>query len=428
MFESDADYAERIIQLDALVAKRQEELRKRHLEDAQRALGDIQTRIARLSQIARLYRRIFPTNDVTVTLGTYNANNQFFPITFEAKSLRLESRLNLEKDNARNLYNNWDKVVKTGYLSIDPGYRRALAMVKLEYPPVWQQGVTYTFNEVYHLGDNNDAIAFSPDGQYFATGTNRNVFIGKVGSGEKIWQTTVGRLGKCIAFSPVGQYLATGDGRNVTLWSVSSGTQIWKAKPASTASFSPGGQYLATGDGRNVTLWSVSSGEKIWQTTLGVRCIAFSPVGQYLATGDNSNVTLWNASSGEKIWQESESAYAVSFSPDGKYLATGGRAKVSIWEVNSGSKVREMEHRGNVNAVSFSPDGQYLAAGGRDRAITFYRIPTDITIEIKITKESVIQASSTIRNLAWSPYGNLISDGKKVYRTLLQPEEVKDVR
>ena len=399
MFESDADYVERISQLDALVAKRQEELRKRHLEDAQRALGDIQTRIARLSQIARLYRRIFPTNDVTVTLGTYDANNQFFPITFEAKSLRLESRLNLEKDNARNLYYNWDKVVKTGYLSIDPGYRRALAMVKLEYPPVWQQGVTYTFNEVYHLGDNNDAIAFSPDGQYFATGTNRNVFIGKVGSGEKIWQTTVGRLGKCIAFSPVGQYLATGDNSNVTLWSVSSGTQIWQeSESAYAVSFSPGGQYLAT---------------------------AYPSPHRH---GNVALVTLCNASSGEKIWQESESAYAVSFSPDGKYLATGGEAKVSIWEVNSGSKVREIKHKGTVYAVTFSPDGQYLAAGGRDRAITFYRIPTDITIEIKITKESVIQASSTISNLAWSPYGNLISDGKKVYRTLLQPEVVKSSR
>ena len=399
MFESDADYAERISQLDALVAKRQEELRKRHLEDAQRALGDIQTRIARLSQIARLYRRIFPTNDVTVTLGTYDANNQFFPITFEAKSLRLESRLNLEKDNARNLYYNWDKVVKTGYLSIDPGYRRALAMVKLEYPPVWQQGVTYTFNEVYHLGDNNDAIAFSPDGQYFATGTNRNVFIGKVSSGEKIWQTTFGGLGKCIAFSPVGQYLATGDNSNVTLWSVSSGTQIWQeSESACAVSFSPGGQYLAT---------------------------AYPSPRRY---GNVALATLWNASSGEKIWQESERADAVSFSPDGKYLATGGEAKVSIWEVNSGSKVREIKHKGTVYAVTFSPDGQYLAAGGRDRAITFYRIPTDITIEIKITKESVIQASSTISNLAWSPYGNLISDGKKVYHTLLQPEEVLAVR
>ena len=399
MFESDADYAERISQLDALVAKRQEELRKRHLEDAQRALGDIQTRIARLSQIARLYRRIFPTNDVTVTLGTYDANNQFFPITFEAKSLRLESRLNLEKDNARNLYYNWDKVVKTGYLSIDPGYRRALAMVKLEYPPVWQQGVTYTFNEVYHLGDNNDAIAFSPDGQYFATGTNRNVFIGKVSSGEKIWQTTFGGLGKCIAFSPVGQYLATGDNSNVTLWSVSSGTQIWQeSESACAVSFSPGGQYLAT---------------------------AYPSPRRY---GNVALATLWNASSGEKIWQESERADAVSFSPDGKYLATGGEAKVSIWEVNSGSKVREIKHKGTVYAVTFSPDGQYLAAGGRDRAITFYRIPTDITIEIKITKESVIQASSTISNLAWSPYGNLISDGKKVYHTLLQPEEVQAVR
>ena len=77
MFESDADYDERIHQLDALVKKRHDALLERYFEDMRRSVGKVR------DQIAGLYRRVFPTNDVTVTLGTYDANNEFFPITFE---------------------------------------------------------------------------------------------------------------------------------------------------------------------------------------------------------------------------------------------------------------------------------------------------------------------------------------------------------
>ena len=473
MFESDADYDERIRQLNALVAKRQEELQKRYFEDVQRFLGSTQTQ----TQIAGLYRRVFPTSDVTITLGTYDANNEYFPITFEVnlngENNRYESRLSLNKVDARNLYRNWDEVVKTGYLSIDPGYRRGLAMIKLEYSPIWQQGFTYTFS-VYHLGNNNVAVAFSPDGRYLATGdSNGNAVIWKLSSGKEIWRVALGNKVNAVAFSPGGKYLATGDTHNATLWEVSNGGKVWQRQNtySHAVAFSADGQYFATGDSRNATLWEVSSGTQIWtrqdayprpysrpsrafrggtaSTTPAptgrvpitywafFQAVAFSSDGRYLATGnthhytDREKVTLWEVPSGA-LGQEMKPGggiYAVSFSPDGRYLATGdNHNKVTLWEVNTGTKVREMKHAAKVNAVTFSPDGQYLAVGGDDKAITFYRIPTNITIETKITKEKVIGVSGEVTDLAWSPYGNLISDGKKVYRTLLQPEVVKGSR
>ena len=470
MFESDADYAERIKQLDALVAKRQEELQKRYFEDVQRLLGSTQTQI----QIAGLYRRIFPTNDVTVTLGTYDANNEFFPITFEVslngENHRYKSQLSLNKVDARNLYHNWDKVIKNSYLSIDPGYRRGLAQVKLEYLPLWEQGVTWTLDVGYDLGNNN-SVDFSPDGKYLATGgRNGNAIIWKLSSGEEIWRTALGNQVNAVAFSPDGQYLSTGDTRNVTLWEVSSGTPVWRmalGKQVNAVAFSPDGKYLATGDSRNAILWEVSDGRKVWQKQytypswsesgggfignyrMAVRhtpitasahfhAVAFNQNGKYLVTeSDGDQAVLWQVNSGQKIremqhninYPRSKSVNTVSFSADGKYLATGDvNKKINLWAVNSGHRLRQVEHEGSVNAVAFSPNGQYLAAGGSDKAITFYRIPANITIEAKITKEKVIGASGEVTDLAWSPYGNLISDGKKVYRTLLQPEIVRDVR
>ena len=471
MFESDADYDARIDQLDALVEKRRDALQERYFEDMQHSVGEIQ------NQIAGLYQRIFPTNDVTVTLGTYNANNEFFPITFKInlneEKRSWESRLNIKKDDARILYHDWDKVTKIGYISIDPEYRRALAMVKIMYPPILKESITWMFHEIYDLGDSNLVVSFSGDGKYLATGdTHGKAVIWKVSNGKSIWQTTLGTLVNAISFSGDGKYLAIGDNRSVTLWEVNKGKKIWQQQetyrydkfagnPGITQmqtglvkyfaiSFSGDGQYLATGDTRNITLWKVNSGRKVWQRTdsywydkfagnpgitamliswASFPTISFSGDGQYLATGDihqsgRNKVTLWEVNSGETVREmwHSRVVNTVNFGPDGKYLATGSNDKVMLWEVNNSTKVQEMESEGRVNIVTFSPDGQHLAVGGSGKTITFWRIPRDITIETRATRGKVIRASDKVTDLAWSPYGNLISDGKKVYRTLLQPE------
>ena len=459
MFESDDDYDKRINQLDKLVAQRRAKIRERYLEDIQQHLEDMQIQITRLS---RLYRTVFRAKPFTTTLGTYDANNEFFPISFETKIQRtntiqrINARLYLSKDNARNLYHNWDKVVKIGYLSIDPEYRRALTMVKLVYTPIWHDGLTWTLDEVCDLNDNNRAVDFSPNGHHLATGDATNVFLREVSNGKMVWkgqntylyytgwysyidmvhEQAIGYAGfDGVAFSPDGQYLATvDDDKSLILWKATSGRQIHEinyniGRVHSALCFSPGSQYLATGGNtQKVTIWETETGTEVRQLEHGsdINAVSFSPDGQYLAAGDDDGeMTIWKANDGTKMRQleHSNSVESVSFSPDGQYLATGDLgSKVTIWEVSGGTKVQEMEHQDSIYVTTFSPDGQYLAVGGDDKLITFYRIPTDITIKNELIKEKVIQASSVVKDLAWGPYGNLISDGKKVYRTLLKPE------
>ena len=63
-----------------------------------------------------------------------------------------------------------------------------------------------------------------------------------------------------------------------------------------------------------------------------------------------------------------------------------------------------------IYALAFSPNGEYLAVGSDDERIIFYRIGTDVT------RVKTISTTGKVNDLAWSPDGRLISDGKKVWQ------------
>ncbi|MCY3743403.1 MAG: T9SS type A sorting domain-containing protein [Candidatus Poribacteria bacterium] len=449
-FESDADYAARLNRLAAAVAQRRAELEEENLSSVRADRLEMQT------EISRLHRRSFFTNDVTATLGSYNANEEYFPITFVANNESVDARLYISRQNdAPNLKSNWDKVVKTAYISIDPGYRRALAQVKLEYPPLWEEAYTWTFHEVYPLDNNHSAVAFSADGKYIATGGTRVHTIWETSSGKELRQKGHNGRVHAVTFSPDGQYLATGDSLRLKLWQVKNGEQIWEKTKTyriwtgatshadfHAVDFSPDGNTLAAANDRSTFVADVNGGGNFWDRTRSYRiytgstryarfyAVDFSPDGQYLATGDSfSDAVIWDPNNDRLIQRIEHRAtvWAVAFSRDGQYLVTGDNAGyVSICEVSSGVKVQEIKHDGGwVGAVVFSPDGFYFAVGDQNGLITIYQMPQgEINIDSEITKVRTIKTSQGVSDLAWHPSGNFISDGRKVYRTFLPSEVV----
>ena len=118
---------------------------------------------------------------------------------------------------------------------------------------------------------------------------------------------------------------------------------------------------------------------------------------------------------------------SVAFSPNGQYLAADeyddeGNESVYIYDVVKDKVVRQIAQgyttgRG-IAALTFSPDGKSLAVGNVNSEIKIYRIGTEmITSLTAINLAMTVQARGAVEDLAWNPDGDLISDGKSVWRT-----------
>ena len=210
-----------------------------------------------------------------------------------------------------------------------------------------------------------------------------------------------------------------------------------------TIAFSPNSKYLATARLRysnqgSLFLWRVRGGA-IWGVTYRanvstIQALTFRPDGEYIVTGNvrrYSNyldeATYWRVNDGANSgsFEHKNGVYAVAFSPSRKYLATGNNGFVTLWERRSGRSIRQIDldfPNTIAYAIAFSPDGEFFAVGQSDGYIDFFQIGTEeITLETEIPRVKWIYADGAVRDLAWHPNGNLISDGKKVYRTLLKP-------
>ncbi|MDE0010982.1 MAG: dockerin type I domain-containing protein [Candidatus Poribacteria bacterium] len=240
-----------------------------------------------------------------------------------------------------------------------------------------------------HRGQIN-SIAFSPDGQLLASGSDDWTF--------KLWDVhtqqhiatlehITGRTRSPItevAFSHDGQLLATA-GQHVKLWEVSTQTEIATLQHSnyvSALAFSPDGQFLATGDvGGTVKIWDIQERQVISQLdgdTVRIDTLTFSPDGRTLASaGYHGLIKLWGVSDWTMLGtlQNRGTAYTLDFSPDGKALVSTGHAAVTLWSVENGEEITSLTgHSGWVFGAAFSPDGKTLASGGDDGIVRVQNI------------------------------------------------------
>jgi WD40 repeat protein len=233
------------------------------------------------------------------------------------------------------------------------------------------------------------SVAFSPDGQWLASASVRDV---------KLWSSTPGSLVRTlpgqsgnlrpVAFSPNGQsFVSASDGGTIELWDTTSGSRVrtfsGHERAVTFVAFGPDKRLFASAsvDGTvKLWVWDTASGSPLRTLSAHqgpVTSVAFSSDGQSLASaGNDGTVRLWDVPSGGQIrfFINQDPVRSVALSPAGRSMAfSSNDGTIKIWNISSGALLLTLSgHEGEVNSVAFSPDGRVLASGGDDQTLKLW--------------------------------------------------------
>jgi WD40 repeat protein len=240
-------------------------------------------------------------------------------------------------------------------------------------------------------------LAWSPDGQTIASGSNDHIVY--------LWDTQISKLPRTftghtrvvtsVTWSPDGQMLASGsDDNTVRLWNVQAGTSLWTLKGhrrnVTSVAWSGDGHTLASAsDDGTIRVWNTKNG-KLLQTLTDhadrILCLAWSPDGQTLASASFDNtIRLWDANDGKLLkvlTGHTDHILSVAWSHDGQTLASGSIDRtIRLWNASTGQQTTVLEeHTDSVLCVSFSFDGRFLASKSLDNTIRLWYCNTWETI------------------------------------------------
>ena len=293
-------------------------------------------------------------------------------------------------------------------------------------------------------------MRFSPDGKFFAVGSDVGVYLYDVATGDKIDlpNKKIGQV-NALTFSSDSRILAIGGylRPSIQLWNLETETEL---PPISTPIayhqnsdipiHSANALAFAVKDTTlvcmnhfgDVAYWDMISREKIVEHGTDAdwdgNVLALSPDGRIYARGagvglrsggPDGQISLWNTHSGRReakmrghksLWPWSKKQVgirALAFSPDGKTFASGSEdMTVRIWNTKRGSKRGTLKgHTGWVTAVAFSKDGKTIASGDTDGTVRVWNVRKKR--EVALLKGHI----NTILALAFAPDGKTLASG-----------------
>ena len=285
------------------------------------------------------------------------------------------------------------------------------------------------------------SVVFSPDGKLLASASrDSTVKIWNVATREVVATLPHCRRVEAVTFSPDGRFVATGS-KFLKLWDVADWREVDSLehpRNVHSVAFSNDGSILAAGtDGNKVHLWDVAARSKITTLTHGrydqtLYSVAFSPDNSTLVSGSgDGDIRFWDIGTQRNtlIYDVYTSAvFSLAFSPDGVMLAASGISRdgndrnstVNLWNLQNRLHiakfdVRDPEHGYSwwIKSVAFAPDGKYIAAGASQNTVTLWDVNAQEKIAIFGTSNALTSGGRVgeVNTVAFSPDGRILASG-----------------
>jgi len=153
-FESDSDFVARIKRIEPILKKLQQQYQ-----------GDVQQRL----DVA--LDRVFEDQNATLTLGKYNANNEYWPITIASEYTTSEqvfhTKIAINKKAARHLHKNWNRYKKTVWLTVDTDKKARVSKFRI-HDSVTGKAYEYDYNLVKNIAAKG-VVVVSPDQRWMVS-------------------------------------------------------------------------------------------------------------------------------------------------------------------------------------------------------------------------------------------------------------------
>jgi WD40 repeat protein len=259
--------------------------------------------------------------------------------------------------------------------------------------------------EKERLGDLSDAVsavAFSPNGQFFAVATaDGQIQVFNAATARPLNQMNVGGAITDMEFSPDGTRLAVAlDSGVVQVRNRGTGLLVFELTGhnagVNAVAYSPDGVLLASaGDDNRAIVWNATSGAQLLNLvghSDAVTDVAFNPADpRQLATASADHTArTWNANNGavQDVFTAGAGGHnsgvnAVSFTPTGDGLITAGDDGMAIlWTLSPATVVRKFSgHADRILSVAVDPDGAMLLTGSADRSLRLWNLETGALVQ-----------------------------------------------